>query len=57
MSQLKMPNINQVALSGRLVQEPDFTLSKTGTARLTARIAVNRLSRSERRMARRNVFL
>ena len=45
MSQLKMPNINQVTLSGRLFQEPDFTLSKTVTARLTARIAVNRTYR------------
>ena len=45
MSQLKMPNINQVALSGRLVQDPDFTLNETGTARLTARIAVNRTYR------------
>ena len=45
MSQLKMPNINQVALSGRLVQDPDFTLSETGMARLTARIAVNRTYR------------
>jgi len=26
MSQLKMPTINQVALSGRLVQDPDFRL-------------------------------
>ncbi len=33
MSQLKIPNINQVALSVQLVQEPDFTLSETGTAR------------------------
>ena len=40
-----MPNINQVALSERLVQEPDFTLCKTGTAGLTARIAVNRTYR------------
>ena len=45
MSQLKMPNINQVAFSRWLVQEPDFTLSKTGTARLTVRIAVNRTYR------------
>jgi single-strand DNA-binding protein len=45
MSLLKMPNINQVALSGRLVQDPEFHLSENGTARLTARLAVNRVYR------------
>ncbi len=45
MSLLKMPNINQVALSGRLVQDPEFHLSENGTARLTARLAVNRAYR------------
>ena len=42
MTQLRMPSINQIALSGRLVQEPDFRLLDNGTARLNARIAVNR---------------
>ena len=42
MIQLRMPSINQIALSGRLVQEPDFRLLDNGTARLSARIAVNR---------------
>lgn len=42
MSQLKMPSINQVILSGRLVQEPDYRLMDNGVARLSARIAVNR---------------
>ena len=42
MTQLRMPSINQVALSGRLVQEPDFRLLDNGSARLSARIAVNR---------------
>ncbi len=45
MSLLKMPHINQVALSGRLVQDPEFALSDSGTARLTARLAVNRTYR------------
>ena len=45
MSLLRMPHINQVALSGRLVQDPEFSLSDSGTARLTARLAVNRTYR------------
>ena len=42
MSPLNMPNINQVALSGRLVQNPDFRFVENGAARLRGRIAVNR---------------
>jgi len=42
MSSLNMPNINQVALSGRLVQDPDFRFVENGAARLRGRIAVNR---------------
>jgi single-strand DNA-binding protein len=42
MSSLNMPNINQVALSGRLVQDPDFRFVENGAARLSGRIAVNR---------------
>ena len=42
MSTLRMPNINQVALSGRLVQDPDFQFLDNGPARLRGRIAVNR---------------
>ncbi len=42
MSTLRMPNINQVALSGRLVQDPDFQFLDNGSARLRGRIAVNR---------------
>ena len=42
MSSLNMPNINQVALSGRLVQDPDFGFVENGAARLRGRIAVNR---------------
>ena len=37
-----MPNINQVALSGLLVQDPDFRFVENGAARLSGRIAVNR---------------
>ena len=42
MPTLRMPNINQVALSGRLVQDPDFRFMDNGAARLRGRIAVNR---------------
>ena len=42
MSTLRMPNINQVALSGRLVQDPDFQPIDSGSAPLRGRIAVNR---------------
>jgi single-strand DNA-binding protein len=40
-----MPAINQVALAGRLVQDPEFRITESGTARLTSRIAVNRAYR------------
>jgi|APSaa5957512622_1039677.scaffolds.fasta_scaffold18676_3 single-strand DNA-binding protein len=42
MTQLRMPAINQIAISGRLVQDPDFRPMDNGGARLSARIAVNR---------------
>ena len=42
MSHLKMPAINQIALSGRLVQDPDYRVLDNGSTRLSARIAVNR---------------
>ena len=42
MSSLNMPNINQVTLSGRVVQDPDFRFVENGAARLSGRIAVNR---------------
>ena len=42
MTQLKMPAINQVALSGRIVQDADFRIMDNGVARLAARVAVNR---------------
>ena len=42
MSTLRIPNINQVALSGRLVQNPDLQFTDKGSARLRERIAVNR---------------
>jgi single stranded DNA-binding protein len=42
MSSLNMPNINQVALSGRVVEDPDFRFVENGAARLSGRIAVNR---------------
>ena len=41
LSELKMPAINQVALSGRLVQDPEFRFVENGVARLSARLAVN----------------
>ena len=42
MSSLNMPNINQVALSGRVVEDPDFRFVENGAAPLSGRIAVNR---------------
>ena len=38
----RMPNINQVALRGRIVCDPDFRFMDNGAARLCTRIAVNR---------------
>jgi single-strand DNA-binding protein len=37
-----MPAINQVALAGRLVQDPELRQSENGALRLTAYLAVNR---------------
>jgi single-strand DNA-binding protein len=37
-----MPHINQVVLTGRLVQDPEVHANGNGTARLNARLAVNR---------------
>ena len=42
MSELKMPHINQVALSGRLVQDAELRVNDKGTPRLSGRLAVNR---------------
>lgn len=42
MSNLRLPNINQVIVAGRLVQDPEFTITDNGTARLSTRIAINR---------------
>ena len=42
MSDLRMPSINTVSLTGRLVQDPDFKITENGTARLSARVAINR---------------
>jgi single-strand DNA-binding protein len=42
MSELRMPAINQVALAGRLVQDPELRQSENGALRLSARLAVNR---------------
>ena len=42
MSSLRMPAVNQVALTGRLVQDPELHHSENGTARLVVRLAVNR---------------
>lgn len=40
MTQFKMPTINQVSLTGRLAQDPEYRVLENGTARLNARIAV-----------------
>jgi single-strand DNA-binding protein len=42
MSELKLPHINQVSVSGRLTQDPDFKTMENGVARLSTRMAVNR---------------
>ena len=42
MSEFRMPHINQVAIAGRLVQDPEFHFIDNGVARLTGSIAVNR---------------
>ena len=42
MSNLRLPNVNQIVISGRLVQDPEFTITENGAARLSSRIAVNR---------------
>lgn len=42
MSDLRMPSINQVALAGRLVQDPELRQSENGALRLVAHLAVNR---------------
>ena len=42
MPTLRMPNINQVAVSGCLVRDPDFRFMDDGQARCRARVAVNR---------------
>ncbi len=46
MSQLRMPAINQVALSGRVVQDPEYRLLESGNGRLSARLALNRSFRN-----------
>lgn len=42
MSELRMPAVNQVSIAGRLVQDPEYRITDNGSARLSARIAVNR---------------
>ncbi|MBI2504932.1 MAG: single-stranded DNA-binding protein [Candidatus Latescibacteria bacterium] len=42
MSELRMPAINQVAIAGRLVQDPELRQSENGVLRLVAHLAVNR---------------
>lgn len=42
MSNLRLPNINQVIVAGRLVQDPEFTITENGIARLSTRVAINR---------------
>ena len=42
MPTLRMPNINQVAVSGILCQDADFRFMNDGQARSRARVAVNR---------------
>ena len=39
MPTLRMPNINQVAVSGTLTRDPDFRFMDDGAARCRARVA------------------
>ena len=38
---IRMPSINQIALSGRLTFDPEFRITETGHARLSFSIAIN----------------
>ena len=49
MPTIRMPNINQVAVSGRITREPDFRFMDDGAARCRARVAVNRSYRDRNR--------
>lgn len=42
MPTIRMPNINQVAVSGRITRDPDFRFMDNGQARCRARVAVCR---------------
>ncbi len=42
---MNLPSINQVALAGRLSDDPEFRITEGGFGRLSARIAVNRAYR------------
>ena len=42
MPTLRMPNINQVAVSGRITRDADFRFMDNGQARCRSRVAVNR---------------
>ena len=41
MSQLRFPQINQMAMTGRLCQDPEFRFMETGKARVTFNLASN----------------
>ena len=42
MSQFHLPQINQVALSGQLIHDPEFRMTEAGAFRLTFTVAVSR---------------
>ena len=48
MPTLRMPNINQVAISGRLTAAADLRFMDNGSARCRARVAVNRSYRDRK---------
>jgi single-strand DNA-binding protein len=41
MSELRFPQINQVAVSGRLTHDPEFRITKTGKALVNFSVALN----------------
>ena len=47
MSDLKFPQINQIAVTGRLTQDPEFRLLEAGKAVVHFSVAANRLYRDD----------
>ncbi|HLD02478.1 MAG TPA: single-stranded DNA-binding protein [Candidatus Nanoarchaeia archaeon] len=48
MPNLKFPEINQVAISGRLCQDPELRVMESGKTKVTFHIAANQLYRDDK---------